>query len=523
MSELDPAASDLERRLATWTGLDLERGAHRNVLRDVIARRAAETGATPHAYAGAVITPHEPEASRLIDIITVSHSWFFRDPEQMAIVETLLDRQTQELNIWLAACAGGEEPYSIAMLAEVASRAPYILATDINREALTRARIGRYGRWALRELPASLHDRFVAREDGTYEVSPRIRRMVELRRHNLMDPAPAARSLEGWDLILCRNVLMYLRPADATATIRRLADSLRPGGHLILGANDILPVAPAGLRFVSMGGRYILQRSRDRAVDPAGVPRRAGTEPMWIPVTPGPPSPELERIASRSPLPAPAAGTKPLGTAGAMTRATQPLPALPSGTRTTQPLSALPPVTGAPQPASVTGARQPISVTGATQPISVTGATQPLPVVASTVRPGEPFTTEDPIAAGTRRFEAGDFSAAAAHYASAMDRDPLAPEAAALTGIACFLSGDAISALCHLRRALALDPGLWQAELYLAMCHEQLGAPAAAMAAYQCLRSALAARPPVKEPGVLAHLEVWRADALEIARHKTRR
>ncbi|HEU0031981.1 MAG TPA: CheR family methyltransferase [Kofleriaceae bacterium] len=436
---MNDATALLAQRLAQWTGLDLDRGTHGYVLRDTIARRATEIGTSVDRYASSICTPGDPEATRLIDLVTVCHSWFFRDLEQMHVVETLLAGGSSELDVWLAACATGDEAYSIAMLAESLARRPRILATDINTEALARARVARYGRWSLRELPARYREYLVARSDSNHEVDAGVRKRVELARHNLMDTPPPSHKAGGWDLILCRNVLMYFRAADATATIERLARVLRPGGHLILGANDILAVPPRGLRFVRIAGRYVLQRPLD------GVPEvipRAITQPMWAP------------------------------------------------------------------------------------PASATRASSQLPIVAeraSTPVPSSPLPSDDALAAGTRQFEAGDFAAAITHYSSAMERDPLSPEAAALTGIACFLAGDAASALFNLRRALALDPELWQAELYLAMSHERLGSAAAASAAYHHLLAMLS-RPQGRgeAPGVLSHLEVWRADALTLARHKTR-
>jgi chemotaxis methyl-accepting protein methylase len=221
----------LSRRLAVWTGLDLERGVHAHILHDVLSRRATAMGTTIDAYASALQAAHSPEAMRIIDFVTVCHSWFFRDREQLSGVERLIVDATSDLNIWLAGCASGEEAYTIAMLADARGRRPYILGTDINTEALARARAGRYGPWSLKDLPTAYADRFSRRADATCELVPRVRLAVELLRHNLMEPPPAPRSSRGWDVILCRNVLMYFRPVDAAATITRLRNALRPGGY----------------------------------------------------------------------------------------------------------------------------------------------------------------------------------------------------------------------------------------------------------------------------------------------------
>lgn len=425
---------ELGHRLAAWTGLDLARGVHAHVLKDVIARRAAALGLSISAYTASVATPQHPEAARLIDFVTVCHSWFFRDTEQLAVVERLLADGPAEMNIWLAACASGEEAYTLAMLADALGRAPYLLATDINTEALARARAARYGAWSLRTLPPSFADRFTSRADGSFEVVARLRLGVELLRHNLMTPPPPSRTAAGWHLILCRNVLMYFRPADAEATIARLTNALRPGGYLILGASDILAEAPPGLRFVSLGGRYVLQRTLGDE-----PPRRASTHPGWH--VPAPP-PRVAPAPRRAPEP----------------------------------------------------------------------------------RRDAPLGPDALLAHGARELEAGRFADAIAQFSTAMERDPLSPEAAALTGVACFLAGDASAALTHLRRALALDPELWHAELYLAMCHDRLGAAAEAVSAYQRLHALLTnPRRSGAVSAALAPLEAWRDDALAIARQKTRR
>jgi Flp pilus assembly protein TadD len=130
---------------------------------------------------------------------------------------------------------------------------------------------------------------------------------------------------------------------------------------------------------------------------------------------------------------------------------------------------------------------------------------------------------DDALARGVRAFEAGNFADAISQFSTAMDRDPLSPEAAVFSGIACFLLGDATSALVDLRRALVLDPELWQAELYLAMSHERLGYGSEATAAYQRLCALLTRPSRRKVSGVMTQLEAWRDEALTLARHKTRR
>ncbi|HSK01514.1 MAG TPA: CheR family methyltransferase, partial [Kofleriaceae bacterium] len=285
-------------RLARWTGLDLGRGAAHAALVRYLRRRVdhADPQALAH-YVDGLVTPQHPEVARIVDAITVCYSTFFRDPDQLAAVGAVLrDAPGQPASIWVPGCATGEEAYSIALVAEAAGRRAAILATDINARALAHAARGAYGAWSVRDLPPA--HALPRRADGLYEVPERLRRAVTFERHNLMDPLPDRTA--GWDVILCRNVLMYLDRGRARELVGRLAAALRPGGHLFLGANDILEHVPAPLRFVRIEGRHVLQR----APDPTGpqAPGVARTSTDTSAAVAAPPSP---------PLPAPAAPVSP--------------------------------------------------------------------------------------------------------------------------------------------------------------------------------------------------------------------
>jgi chemotaxis methyl-accepting protein methylase len=93
------ALADLAARIAAWTGLDLDRGVHAYVIRDMIRRRAAATGATVDSYAATVHDPSVAEAARLIDAVTVCHSWFNRDPDQLAVIEQQLAAGPADMDI----------------------------------------------------------------------------------------------------------------------------------------------------------------------------------------------------------------------------------------------------------------------------------------------------------------------------------------------------------------------------------------------------------------------------------------
>lgn len=195
---------------------------------------------------------------------------FFRDREQLdAAIAVLADRQAalgRRLYVWSAGCSTGEEPYSLAVLAERAGLDVEIAGTDLNLTALARCRKARYGPWSLRHLKDDLAFAF-AEEEGEACVVPRVREKVRFARHNLLRD-PAFRSpLEGggWDLILCRNVLIYYAPHDAADVARRLARALVPGGALALGASEGVAGLAAGIAPLVHHGR-VFYGGEDRAL-----------------------------------------------------------------------------------------------------------------------------------------------------------------------------------------------------------------------------------------------------------------
>src|SRR5205807_399417 len=121
-----------------------------------------------------------------------------------------------------------------------------VLATDINSEALERARAAVYGEWSTRTLPAELRRFLEPAPGGGHRVVDDVRARVRFLRHNLLGAAPAPATSGAWDLVLCRNVLIYFRRAEAAGTLERLARSLSDDGWLFVGGGEVLQAAPAG-------------------------------------------------------------------------------------------------------------------------------------------------------------------------------------------------------------------------------------------------------------------------------------
>lgn len=221
------------------------------------AGRAA-SGLSPADFLRAASDPLHGRGvvDRLIDEVTVRETTFLRDRGQLGAIswpELLRAARaagSASVRVWSAACASGEEAYTLALLADQAfGREPVpveVLGTDISGAALQAAVTGRYRERAVQPLEPSLRDRYLDRQaDGTYLVGHRLRGLVRFRRHNLAsDPFPPPGEA-CFDLVACRNVLIYLDRPVADRVIESLELSLRPGGMLMLGAADVLQRAPA--------------------------------------------------------------------------------------------------------------------------------------------------------------------------------------------------------------------------------------------------------------------------------------
>jgi chemotaxis protein methyltransferase CheR len=193
------------------------------------------------------------EWNALAVLLTIGESYFFRDSGQMSllrevILPELLERKKESrvLRIWSAGCAGGEEPYSIAILLRELLPSPEdwqvtVLASDINPEAVERGRRGRYSEWAFRAADNALQERYFSRRDDGWEIKPSIRSMVSFSRCNLLTepfPHPAV-EMRDLDLIVCRNVFIYLEPCAVSAIVGKFAETLTEGGYLLTGHGEL--------------------------------------------------------------------------------------------------------------------------------------------------------------------------------------------------------------------------------------------------------------------------------------------
>jgi chemotaxis protein methyltransferase CheR len=184
----------------------------------------------------------------VVDAMTTNESFFFRDKTPFeAFTASMLPHllrsrpATQALRIWCAAASTGQEPYSLAMLikengAKLAGRRIEILATDISNEVLTRAKAGVYSQFEVqRGLSVQYLLKYFAKEGEAWRIAPDIRGMVDFRYMNLLKPFTG---MGLFDIVFCRNVLIYFEPATKLDVLTRIGRVLRPDGFLVLGGAE---------------------------------------------------------------------------------------------------------------------------------------------------------------------------------------------------------------------------------------------------------------------------------------------
>jgi chemotaxis protein methyltransferase CheR len=249
--------------------------------------RCLDEGAARHGLAAdaylALIESDAGAFQELLDRVTVQHSSFFRDPNQFAALSGLLALAPRgPAWVWSAACANGQEPYSLAILLEECGREDWrILATDVSSGALARVRAGRYSRSELTGVSEARLHRYFTRAGHGWEVAPRLRERVTPRVHNLSDPrAPMPGAI--FSIIFCRNVLIYFDAPMVDACVGRLASCLPTGGHLFLGFSEALPPASNGLELVRVGEAFVYRKGPAPAGVPAAPRRRAPADPLRL-------------------------------------------------------------------------------------------------------------------------------------------------------------------------------------------------------------------------------------------------
>ncbi|GAB6843127.1 chemotaxis protein methyltransferase CheR [Methylorubrum rhodinum] len=308
----DPGFPALKERVIARTGhsyyVDKD-----DLLHDRVRRRLKACGLPDcTAYLARLDGPGgRDEWAALEAEITIGETFFFRYAEQFAalrgrILPDLIAARgdVRALRVWSAGCSTGAEPYSLAILLhELLGEAlpewsVTILGTDLSVEALATAREAEFGPWALRTLGEPERLRWFrrvparpGRPHGAYALRPVYRRMVRFERQNLLSlidgPQPSMGTTLGatlgsnFDLILCRNVLIYFNAEHVNRIVRALGERLQPGGWLLIGHAEPNPAFAQWLEPVTLPGTVAYRPAGTEVVAQAQVPL-----PPWVPEVP---------------------------------------------------------------------------------------------------------------------------------------------------------------------------------------------------------------------------------------------
>jgi chemotaxis protein methyltransferase CheR len=266
--------------LARRLGLSLE-GVSTAVLAEVLTRRVTETGGPCAVYLSELATrPSPAEIGTLAAELTVPETYFYRHVEQFrALAEVVLPQRVaahedrRRLRILSAGCASGEETYTIAMVVRETVPADWdvqILGVDANPDMIRRAEQARFSQWALRATPADLQRRWFSGHGDAVRLDDAVRRPVRFLARNLVDDNPAVWPPGSYDVVFCRNMLMYLTPEATAAVMALIGRSLAPGGFLFLGPAEVAYGRANGLDVRHSHDTFYFQRpqSPDRAAAP---------------------------------------------------------------------------------------------------------------------------------------------------------------------------------------------------------------------------------------------------------------
>jgi chemotaxis protein methyltransferase CheR len=191
----------------------------------------------------------EEEQAELLDALSINVTGFFRNPDVWDGVRSVLRTLSQSqdrITVWSAGCADGREPYSLSMLAAddlgIDEDSVAITATDINDSALAAAREGVYTSSRTVDMGEQLdylddYDAYVDRDGDEFRIRDPVRERIDFRRHDLIRDEPRS----GCDLVLCRNLFIYIDGEYKEPVLETVRRSMVPGGHLVIGKAETVP------------------------------------------------------------------------------------------------------------------------------------------------------------------------------------------------------------------------------------------------------------------------------------------
>ncbi|SDS22939.1 CheR family methyltransferase [Actinoplanes derwentensis] len=224
------------------------------------------------------------EIAELAQALSITETYFFRHEEQFRVLQErvlpdLIESRAGQrvLRIFSVGCSSGEEAYSLAIAAATAKPADdwivTVVGVDANRQVLAKARSASYSPWSLRDTPEDVRTRWFRRTSDGYRVDERVAATVRFAEHNVAGEDPQLWRTAGYDLIFCRNLLMYLTDDVRANLYRKMTRALADGGYLFLGHTDSMGPRPDGMVVCHVGGTVYYQRQvTPAAPEPAPAP-----------------------------------------------------------------------------------------------------------------------------------------------------------------------------------------------------------------------------------------------------------
>ncbi len=252
------------------------------------------------------------EWDALAERLTVGETYFFRNPNQLEAVRSLvLPARRREaasaggLHVLSAGCASGEELYTLAILLrealpEAEAEAARLVGIDLNPAAVRKARMGLYSSWSLRHVNLSSRGRYFRPAGSRHRLIELIRTRARFHEGNLLNCPPPRGDGGKLDLVFCRNVLMYLTPEAAAEVVERLATWLAPGGFLFLGEAETLRGLSTRFRLIHVEGAFFYERLPEGA--PTGASELREAKPLRRPASLSWASPPAIRTTAEDPV-----------------------------------------------------------------------------------------------------------------------------------------------------------------------------------------------------------------------------
>jgi chemotaxis protein methyltransferase CheR len=238
-TQMDKDYEVFKKSIYEKTGIDLSLYKEAQMKRRLIALRDKRSFGSFSDYYQS-LSKEKALLDEFLDRMTINVSEFYRNPSRWEVLEKNILRHLlsgrSSLKVWSAACSTGEEPYTLSMLlSEYKGLADFsILATDLDEQVLNRAKKGFYFERAIQDVPENKKKRYFSKQELGFSVAESIKKPVLFRKQNLLsDPFGS-----DFDLIVCRNVMIYFTEEAKAVLYKKFSQALRPGGVLFVGSTE---------------------------------------------------------------------------------------------------------------------------------------------------------------------------------------------------------------------------------------------------------------------------------------------